>query len=134
MVLMLSVACVRVTTKTKLVKSYELTPAHRHDSQLMAEFIEEEDSGQPLYEDSTYRSETIESHYTRMVVDSRIPEKGFRNKPLTKRQIKANRKRSKVRARIEYIFALMENSMNGMYRKYRRLGRVSTGIGLMNVT
>jgi len=69
-----------------------------------------------------------------MGADSQIPEKGFRNKPLTKRQIKANRKRSKVRARIEHIFAFMENTKNGMCRKYRRLGRVSTGIGLMNVT
>jgi len=41
MVLMLSVAGVRVTTKTKLVTAYEVTPAHRHDSQLMAELIEE---------------------------------------------------------------------------------------------
>ena len=125
---------VKADTKTKLVTAYEVTPAHRHDSQLMAELIEEEDRGEPLYADSAYRSETIESHCTRMGVDSRIHEKGFRNKPLTKRQIKANRKRSKVRARIEHIFAFMENSMNGMYLQYRSLGRVSTGIGLMNVT
>jgi hypothetical protein len=36
--------------------------------------------------------------------------------------------------RVEHIFAFMEYSMNGIYLHYRNLGRVSGGIGLMNLT
>jgi IS5 family transposase len=40
---------------------------------------------------------------------------------------------SQVRARVEHIFAFMKNSMIGMYLHIRDLGRVSAGIGLMNM-
>src|SRR5205085_9940721 len=35
--------------------------------------------------------------------------------PLTERQQKSNRKKSKYRARVEHIFGFMTNSMQGMY-------------------
>jgi hypothetical protein len=69
-----------------------------------------------------------------MGIESRIHEKGHRNKPLQKRQKEANKRKSKVRARVVHIFAFMENLMNGMFLQYRNLGSVTAGIGLMNWT
>ena len=125
---------VKADTETKLLTAYEVTPANVHDSQVMEDLIEKEDAGEPLYADSAYRSESMETFCRSMGVQSRIHEKGYRNRPLQKRQKNANRKKSRVRARVEHIFAFMENSMNGMYLHYRNLGRVAAGIGLMNVT
>jgi IS5 family transposase len=125
---------VKADTKTKLVTAYEVTSANIHDSRVLKNLFEKEDSGQPLYADSAYRSKSLEAYCGRMGMQSRIHEKGFRNKPLKKRQKAANKRKSKVRARVEHIFAFMENSMNGMYLHYRNLGRVTAGIGLMNVT
>jgi len=125
---------VKADTETKLLTAYEVTPANVHDSQVMEDLIEKEDAGEPLYADSAYRSESMESFCRSMGVESMIHEKGYRNRPLLKRQKNANRKKSRVRARVEHIFAFMENSMNGMYLHYRNLGRVAAGIGLMNVT
>lgn len=125
---------VKADTETKLVTAYEVTPANIHDSRVLETLMEKEDFGQPLYADSAYRSESLEGYCGQMGIESRIHEKGYRNKPLQKRQKAANKRKSKVRARVEHIFAFMENSMNGMYLHYRNLHRVSAGIGLMNVT
>jgi IS5 family transposase len=125
---------VKADTETKLLTAYEVTTANIHDSRVKKDIIEKEDAEEPLYADSAYRSESIESFCKRMGVESRIHEKGYRYKPLQKRQKNANKKKSRVRARVEHIFAFMENSMNGIYLHYRNLGRVSAGIGLMNMT
>jgi IS5 family transposase len=66
--------------------------------------------------------------------ESRIHVKGYRIKPLQKRQKNANKKNSRIRARVEQIFAFKKRSMNGMYLHYRNHGRVSAVIGLMNMT
>ena len=56
----------------------------------------------------------MESFYKSLDVESRILEKGYRYKQLQKRQKNANKKKSRVRARAKHIFALKENSLNGM--------------------
>ena len=94
----------------------------------------EEDSDQDLYADGAYRSEAIERACIKKGINSCIHEKGYRGKPLTKRQQQRNRKKSKTRARVEHIFAFMTNSMNEMYLCYRSFKRNATSIGLMNLT
>ena len=44
-----------------------------------------------------------------MGVESSIHEKGYRNKPLQKRQKNANKKKLRVGARVVHIFAFMEH-------------------------
>jgi len=48
-------------------------------------------------------------------VESRIHEKGYRNRPLTEEQKENNRQKSRVRARIEHVFGYMTNSMGGIF-------------------
>lgn len=125
---------VKADTETKLLTAYKVTPANIYDSQVMEELIGKEDAEEPLYADSACRSESLENFCRSMRVESRIHEKGYRNSALLKRQKNANRKKSRVRSRVENIFVFMENSMNGMYLHYRNLGPVVARIGLMNVT
>ena len=61
-------------------------------------------------------------------------EKGYRNNPLAETQKKRNKKKLKIRARIEEIIAFMENTMNGIYLNYRNLRRIGAGSVLMNMT
>ena len=126
---------VKADSKTKLITGYKVTTASVHDSEMIGQLVtKKEDGGQPLYADSAYRSETIEQMCQQKGIESQIHEKGYRNKPLSKRQKQRNRKKSKVRARVEHIFGFMTHSMNEMYLKYRNLKRNTTGIGLMNIT
>ncbi|MEJ7828783.1 MAG: transposase, partial [Segetibacter sp.] len=104
---------IKADSKTKLITGYKTTAANIHDSEVIDELLDKkEDSGQPLHADSAYRSQTIEHACIKKGIESCIHEKGYRGNPLTKRQQRRNRKKSKIRARIEYIFGFMTNSMN----------------------
>src|SRR4051812_12105050 len=120
---------------TKLITAYKVTAASVHDSEVMEALLsKQEDAHQPLYADSAYRSEAIEQVCIQKEIISRIHEKGYRNRPLTKGQQKSNHRKSKWRARVEHIFGFMTNTMNGMYLHYRSLLRNTAAIGLTNLT
>lgn len=126
---------IKADSKTKIITDYRTTPANVHDSEVLEELLDKkEDSDQPLYADSAYRSQAIEKICEKKNIESRIHEKGYRNNPLTKRQQQRNRKKSKTRVRVEHIFGFITNSMNGMYLHYRNFIRNQAGIGLMNIT
>jgi IS5 family transposase len=126
---------IKADNKTKIITGYKATTANIHDSEVMDELLDKkEDGGQPLNADSAYRSEAIEQMCLKKNIESCIHEKGYRNKPLTKRQQQRNKKRSKIRARVEHIFGFMTNSMNEMYLRYRSFVKNAAGIGLMNLT
>jgi IS5 family transposase len=127
---------VKADTETKLITDYTVTTASTHDGEVLDDLVDKkEDQGQPMYADSAYRSEKNEEMMLeRIGIESQIHEKGYRGNPLTKRQQQRNRKKSKVRVRVEHIFAFMENSMQGMYIYCRNLVRAKATIGLMNLT
>jgi transposase, IS5 family len=126
---------IKADSKTKLITGYKATTANIHDSEVIGELLsKKEDSGQPVHADSAYRSEAIEQICRSKNIDSCIHEKGYRGYPLTKRQQQRNRKKSRIRARIEHIFGFMTNSMNEMYLHYRNFKRNQAAIGLMNLT
>ena len=126
---------IKADSKTKLITAYQATTANVHDGEMLDELLDKkEDSGQGVYADSAYRSEALEHVCRNKGVQSRIHEKSYRYKHLTKRQQQSNRSKSRVRARVEHIFAFMTNSMNEMYLRYRNFARNQAAIGLMNLT
>jgi transposase, IS5 family len=126
---------IKADSKTKLITDYKATTANIHDSEMLDELLDKkEDGGQSIHADSAYRSEALEEVCRKKNIKSCIHEKGYRNKPLTKRQQQRNKKKSKIRARVEHIFGFMTNTMNEMYLHYRNFARNGAGIGLMNLT
>ncbi len=126
---------IKADSKTKLITGYRATAANIHDSEVIEELLDKkEDGGQPVYADSPYRSQAIEEVCRKKNIESRIHEKGYRNHPLTKRQVQRNKKKSKTRVRVEHIFGFITNSMNGMFLHYRNFERNQSAIGLMNIT
>jgi hypothetical protein len=67
-------------------------------------------------------------------IGNRIHEKGYSNTPLTEAQWERNRKKSKIRARVEHVFAYMTNSMKGIYIRTIGKKKANGVIGLMNLT
>lgn len=126
---------IKADSTTKLITDYKATTANIHDSEMLDELLDKkEDGGQSVYADSAYRSEALEEVCRKKNIESKIHEKGYRNNPLTKRQKQRNKKKSKIRTRIEHIFGFMTNTMNEMYLRYRSFIRNKAGIGLMNLT
>jgi IS5 family transposase len=126
---------IKADSKTKLITAYEVTTANIHDSEILDKLLDKkEDGGQSVYADSAYRSEALQEVCHKKNIESNIHEKGYRNKALTKRQQQSNKRKSRIRARVEHIFGFMTNTMNEMYLRYRNFVRNKAGIGLMNLT
>lgn len=126
---------IKADEKTLLITDYKVTAANVHDSVVLEDLVSKKDDGhQPLHADSAYRSEEIEAMLLKKKIVSRIHEKAYRNRPLTKGQKQRNTTKSKIRARIEHVFAFMTNTMNDIYLQYRSFKRIAAAIGLMNLT
>lgn len=125
---------VKVDEKSKLILDYAVTDASVHDSQGLEDLLNKKDKGQPLYGDSAYTGEEQEKAIKKAGMINQVHEKGYKNKPLTKKQMKSNRKKSKFRARVEHVFGFMEISMKKMF--IHSIGKIRAEgiIGLMNLT
>ena len=84
--------------------------------------------------DSAYRSAKIEAKLTEKGLKSQIHRKGHRNKPLTEREKRGNKTRSKVRARVEHVFGAQSNDMGGTLVRSIGLARATARMGLKNLT
>ena len=122
---------VKVDEKSKLIEKYEVTDASVHDSQKIEDLVEKGDGR--VHGDSAYRSAQIEKDLKEKAVESRIHEKGYRNRPLTEEQKESNRQKSRVRARIEHVFGYKTNSMGGIFLTCIGMRRTTAAIGLMNL-
>jgi len=124
---------INADAKHKFIRTYEVTDASVHDSQVLDDLIDQANTSRDLYADSAYRSAEEECKLKARGVRSRIHERGTRNRPLNARQKKSNRKKSKVRARVEHIFAAQEMASGG--RLVRTIGsaRAKVKIGLQNL-
>ena len=119
--------------RSKLILEYTSTSAEVHDSQALEEIAgEPRKEGEPFYGDSAYRSAEIELLLEKKKYKSRIHEKGYRNNPLTKVQKTQNKKKSKIRVRVEHIFAQM-SWMRADYLRYIGKERISEAIGMINL-
>lgn len=124
----------KVDIKTKFITNYKITSANVHDSQMLDELLERRDCRKKLYGDSAYRSTEIEQSLKGKNIKSMIHEKGYRNNPLTDKQKKRNRAKSKIRARVEHVFGFIENTMKGSFLRCIGINRADGVIGLMNLT
>lgn len=121
---------------TKLIQNYVVTDAAVHDSQavdfLIDDKMQEDGSKRDVYADSAYRSQEREAQLAAVGIPSQICEKGARNCPLTEQQKKANRAKSKVRARVEHIFGAQAQMGGHIVRTIGSL-RAWVKIGMMNL-
>lgn len=125
---------IKADAGSKFIDDYTVTAANVHDSQGLEQLLDEKDKGQRLYADSAYSGEEIEGLVEEAKMINQINEKGYRNNPLTKTQKKNNRKKSKVRARVEHIFGFMGNTMKGSMIRTIGIARAKVNIGITNLT
>lgn len=124
---------VKVDIKTKFITNQVTTSAEVHDSQKLEDLLDNRDRRKKLYADSAYRSDAIEKMLRRKKITSKIHEKGYRNNPLTDKQMNRNRQKSKIRSRVEHIFGFIENSMKGSFVRCIGLARANSAICMMSI-
>ena len=89
---------VNVDRRHKLVRRYQVTDAAVHDSQVVDDILDPDNTASEVWADSAYRSAEIGRRLKEKGLKSRIHRKGYRNKPLSEREKRGNTTRSKVRA------------------------------------
>ena len=121
----------KVCAKTKIVLSYETTSANVHDSQEVTALLTQEDKGKTLYADAGY--EGTKEEIEKCGMTPVICEKGHRGHPLTDEQKTDNRKKSKVRSRVEHVFGFMEQSMHGLMVRTVGLTRAKANVAMTSL-
>jgi transposase, IS5 family len=124
---------VNADAKNKLIRRYDVSDASVHDSQKLDGLLNKANTSEDVYADSAYRSAETEAKLKARGFRSRIHRRGSRNHPLSDAQQEANRRKSKVRARVEHIFGAQDNAPGG--RLVRTIGiiRAKAKIGLQNL-
>jgi IS5 family transposase len=124
---------VNVDRRHKLVRRYKVTDAAVHDSQVVDDILDADNTASGVWADSAYRSVEIEATLEEKGLKSRIHRKGHRGKPLSEREKRGNKTRSKVRARVEHVFGAQSNDMGGTLVRGIGLVRARARIGLKNL-
>src|SRR5262245_29777147 len=124
---------VSIDRKHKIIRRYAETDASVHDSQKLDEVLDKANTSNEVWADSAYRSAEMEAKLKEQAYKSRIHCRGARNHPLPERQQAANTTRSRVRARVEHVFADQENGMGGIFVRTIGMARAAARIGMMNL-
>jgi IS5 family transposase len=117
----------------KLIRKYDVTSAAPHDSTVFDSLLDPDNTCADVWADSAYRSAEREADLKERMIRSHIHHKGHRNKPLSRHKQQVNKRRSKVRARVEHVFGHQENSMGGTLVRTIGMARAKTKIGLKNL-
>ena len=117
----------------KLIRGYVATPANVHDINVLEDLVDPTQPGQPLYADAAYRAKAVECALRARRIRSRVTFKRTKDQPLTSYQKRENKRRAKVRARVEHVFGALETAVGG--KRMRCIGgeRASIQIGLQNL-
>lgn len=124
---------VNADARHKLIREYEVTDASVHDSREFDDLLNQANTSNDVYADSAYRSAETEQKLKAQGFRSRIHKRGRRNRPLTEAEEVANRRKSKVRARVEHVFGAQENAPGGRLVRTIGLVRARLKIGLQNL-
>jgi IS5 family transposase len=124
---------VNADAKYKLIRRYEVTDAAVHDSQPLDALLDKANTSVDVFADSAYRSAEIEAKLKSGGFNSRIHRRATRNHPLSDAQTRANRAKSRIRARIEHVFGAQQSSAGGRLVRTIGIMRARAKIGLQNL-
>jgi IS5 family transposase len=123
---------VKVDVRDKLIMAAKVTAANLHDSQALADLVTAQDKA--LYADSAYKGAPIQAVLQGKGVVGHINEQGTSRAPLSEEQKLKNREKSKVRVRVEHVFAQMTVSMKALTQRCIGMPRNAACLMLSNLT
>lgn len=124
---------VNIDVKHKLIRSYEVTGASDSDKWQLEKLLDGVDGNEnKVWADGAYYSEKQEARLIEKGYISRILNR-TKNFPDYSAIGRENRRRSKIRKRVEHVFGFMQNSMRGKFIRTIGIARARVKIGLMNL-
>jgi len=117
----------------KFIRSYDVTDASVHDSQVFTELLDPSNTSKDVWADSAYRSEDTLQELQDQGFREHIQRKGCRYKKLTAREKQGNRSRARIRSRVEHVFGVMAMRTGGTVMRGIGAVRIKAKIGLRNM-
>jgi transposase, IS5 family len=124
---------ISVDVKNKLIRSYEVTNAAVHDSNIFQALLDPANSSKDVYADSAYRSRKNSQILIDNGLRNNILRKGCRDKKMTRWERQGNRTRSRIRARVEHAFGIQLKMAGNLISRAIGQFRNATKIGLRNL-
>jgi transposase, IS5 family len=124
---------VNADAKHKLIRRYAVSDAAVHDSRKLDRLLNTGNTSQDVFADSAYRSAATEVKLRAQGFNSRIHVRAARAHRLSNANREANRKKSRVRARVEHVFAAQQTSPGGRIVRTIGIVRARAKIGLQNL-
>ena len=123
----------KVDKDSKMIVSFEVTPANIHDSQMIEYLVEPDDKA--VWADSAYAGDEIKQKLKSISpgIDVNINKRAYRNKPLTDEDKYENHLMSQIRCRVEHPFGHIKKAMKGMATRSIGLARTKRDIAMKNL-
>ena len=99
---------INVDAKYKVIRRFQCDTAKVHDSQHFEAVIDRHNTSQDVYADRGYPSTEREAWLKEQGYRNHIQRKGHRQKPLSECQQRRNKRIAKTRARVEHVFASID--------------------------
>jgi IS5 family transposase len=122
-----------IDVRHKFIRSYDVTDASVHDSQVFSELLDPSNTSKAVWADSAYRSEESLHELQEQGFRAHIQRKGCRHKKLTPREQQGNRSRARIRCRIEHVFGVMAMRTGSTVMRGIGAVRIRAKIGLRNM-
>ena len=118
---------INVDAKYKVIRQLETGTASIHDSKHFEAVVDRGNTSRDVYADRGYTSADRESWLKEHGYRNQIQRKGRRNKPLSECQLRRNHRIAKTRARVEHVFAAIDQ-MGG--KLIRTIGQARANFAL----
>jgi IS5 family transposase len=125
---------INADAKYKLIRKFEVTAASTPDIKCFENLLDDKNDFNRVWADSAYYSEQSEKLLDERGLVSRLIHRCQSHYPEGSDQDRENRRRAKVRKRVEHVFGFMENSMHRMFIRSIGIARAKAKICLMNLT
>lgn len=124
-----------VDSKTRMVHSIVTSSANMHDSQVIEDLLHGEETR--VWGDSAYTGQTERIKQKAPNAQDFTHRKGFRYRSLSDQERRANKTKSKVRAKVEHVFHVTKRVFGFTKTRYKGLAKntahVVTSLALANI-
>jgi IS5 family transposase len=115
-----------------LIRMWAASDAAAPDGKRLRGLLSKENTASQVWADTAYRSKANEAWMAKNGFTSQVHHKKPAGKPLPESLARANARRSKVRAKIEHVFAQQKHRM-GLFVRTIGLPRARLKIGMVNL-
>lgn len=123
---------VSICRRFGFIRKGKVTDGARFDGRMLRDVVTSDNTASDVWADTAYRSQANEAWLKRQSRVSRIHRKKPRGKPMPERTARANAAKSKIRARVEHVFARQKDQM-GLFIRTIGIKRAEAKITLANL-